>query len=82
VRGRAEITCRELVELVTEYLEGVLTPAERTRFDEHVAACASCAAYLEQMRATRRVLGTPTESSISAEARATLLHAFRGWRAA
>jgi anti-sigma factor RsiW len=82
VRGTAEITCRELVELVTDYLEDALPADRRTRFEHHLAACDSCATYLDQMRETRRALGSLTEDSISGDARDALLHAFRGWNAA
>jgi anti-sigma factor RsiW len=76
----AELTCRELVELVTDYLEDALSPERRELFEEHVAACEACGAYVEQMRETRRALGTLSEGSIPPDARAALLHAFRGWR--
>jgi anti-sigma factor RsiW len=82
VRGAGEITCRELVELVTDYLEGALSRDRRTLFEEHIRMCDGCAAYLDQMRRTKRALGTLIGESISAEARDALLHAFRGWTAA
>ncbi len=74
------MTCRELVELVTEYLEARLPPRDRARFEAHIADCEYCAAYLEQMRQTIRVLGRLPEASLSAEARHALHAAFRGWR--
>jgi anti-sigma factor RsiW len=77
VRGVREITCRELVELVTEYIEGTLSADRRTLFEEHLARCDWCVTYLDQMRQTQRALGRLTEESISAEAREVLLHAFR-----
>jgi anti-sigma factor RsiW len=52
----AELSCRELVELVTDYLEGVLTAAERMRFEAHLSECDGCEAYLEQMLLTIRAL--------------------------
>ena len=52
-----EMPCQELVELVTAYLEGYLAPAERTRFEEHLATCSGCRTYLQQMRMTLRALG-------------------------
>jgi anti-sigma factor RsiW len=56
----ADLSCRELVELVTDYLEGAMTPEEAARFEAHVAACAGCEAYLEQVRATIALLrGAP-----------------------
>ena len=76
------MACRELVELVTEYLEGTLGPEDRRRFDAHIAGCDACTAYLEQMRQTLIALGSIPEESISIGAREELLHAFRDWRAA
>ena len=46
------LSCQELVELVTDYLEGALPEAERIRFDDHLGGCDGCSAYLSQMRAT------------------------------
>jgi len=75
------IPCREMVELVTDYLEGALSWRERRRFERHIAGCDGCRAYLEQMRRTLRVLGRLDEETISPEARDALLHAFRDWSA-
>ncbi|TML82524.1 MAG: anti-sigma factor [Actinobacteria bacterium] len=75
------IPCRQMVELVTDYLEGALSWRERRRFERHIAGCDGCRAYLEQMRRTLRVLGRLDEETISPEARDALLHAFRDWRA-
>jgi anti-sigma factor RsiW len=74
-----EMPCRELVELVTEYLEERLSPGDRARFEAHLADCEACRIYLEQFRQTIRVLGRLPEESLSAEAREALLTAFRGW---
>jgi anti-sigma factor RsiW len=81
VRQTEPLACQELVELVTDYLEGRLNPADRESFDAHIAGCDACTAYLEQMRVTLQALGRIPEESISAEARAELLVAFREWRA-
>jgi anti-sigma factor RsiW len=75
------IACKELVELVTDYLEGRLSAADRERFDAHIAGCDACTAYLEQMRLTLAALGHIPEESISAHAREELLVTFREWRA-
>ena len=75
-----EMTCKELVELVTDYLEGVLPPAERTRFDEHLAACPFCTTYLTQMRQTVKTLGALPEASIPPAALDALLGHFKNWR--
>ena len=74
------LACQELVELVTAYLEGYLAPAERTRFEEHLATCPGCRTYLQQMRMTLRALDRVPEPSISTETREQLLRLYRGWR--
>ncbi len=74
-----ELTCQELAELVTDYLEGALSSADRVRFDEHIGECVNCAAYVEQFRATIAVTGRIAESDIPPAARVELLEAFRGW---
>lgn len=74
-----ELPCRELVELVTDYLEDRLSPIDRARFEAHLAECEPCRTYLEQFRQTIRVLGRLPEESLSPEAREALLTAFRGW---
>jgi anti-sigma factor RsiW len=80
-QGQIEpLACQELVELVTDYLEGRLSPADRERFDAHIAGCDACTAYLEQMRLTLAALGRIPEESISVQAREELLVAFREWR--
>jgi anti-sigma factor RsiW len=73
------MSCRELVALVTEYLDGTMAPAERIRFERHVAVCPPCRAHLEQMRETIRASGALTEESISPDARDALLDAFVDW---
>jgi anti-sigma factor RsiW len=76
------VTCREFVELVTDYFDGALPPDERARFEEHIADCALCTRYMEQMRVTIRVVGRIEADSISGEAKDALLHAFRDWHTA
>jgi anti-sigma factor RsiW len=79
--GAHELTCKEMVELVTEYLEGAMSGATRRAFEEHLAACEDCTIYLQQMRRTIELTGTLSAESISPSARATLMRAFRDWRA-
>jgi anti-sigma factor RsiW len=74
-----EMPCRELVELVTDYLEDRLSPADRTRFELHLEACEVCRTYLDQFRQTIRVLGRLPEEALSADARKALLAAFQGF---
>jgi hypothetical protein len=75
-----ELTCRELVELVTEYFENTLTPDDRERFERHANRCSGCSAYLEQMRKTILLTGKLTEENVQPPARDDLLHAFRKWK--
>jgi predicted anti-sigma-YlaC factor YlaD len=75
-----QLSCQELVELVTDYLEGALSEQERVRFDEHIGLCTGCRVYLEQMRQTISLLGHLPEEALSADAERDLLEAFRGWR--
>jgi anti-sigma factor RsiW len=75
-----QLTCKELVELVTDYWEGALSPADRARFDEHLATCPYCRIYVEQMRQTIRALGHLPEETIPPEALEALLAHFREWR--
>jgi anti-sigma factor RsiW len=74
-----EMTCRELVELVTDYLEGALPDPDRARFDAHLGSCEGCRNYLEQMRIVVRAGGSLSEESLDPAQRETLLEAFRGW---
>jgi anti-sigma factor RsiW len=75
-----DLTCRELVELVTEYLDGTLAPGERDRFEQHVIVCDGCAFHLDQMRTTIAVTGSLTEDSVTSEAQESLLGVFRDWK--
>lgn len=77
----AGLTCQELVELVTAYLDGGLSAADRARFDGHLAICDGCTAYVEQMRQTIAMAGELRETDIEPEVRETLLGAFRDWKA-
>jgi anti-sigma factor RsiW len=74
------LTCQELVELVTEYLEGALPPEERSRFDTHLARCRGCRASLRQMQQTIRLAGRLTEDDLPEGTKQRLLHAFRVWK--
>jgi anti-sigma factor RsiW len=76
-----ELSCRELVELVTDYLEGALPPAEVRRFDAHLATCPHCGRYLEQIRAAVKAAGRVGEEAWPPGATAELLRAFRSWKA-
>lgn len=80
-RNLPEMPCRELVELITDYLEERLSPRERARFEAHLAECEACRTYLAQFRQTVRALGHLPEESLSSAAKDALTAAFRGWSA-
>jgi anti-sigma factor RsiW len=73
------MSCQELVELVTAYLEEALPPDDRDRFEQHLAECGTCQVYVEQIRATIRLAGRVTPDDLSPEAERELLAAFRSW---
>jgi anti-sigma factor RsiW len=75
-----DLTCRELVELVTDYLEDALSPVDRERFEEHLAVCAGCEAYVNQIRLTVSVVGAADAVDEDAPEMAGLLEAFRAFR--
>ena len=75
-----EVTCHELVELVTEYLEDAMAPAERARLDQHLAGCRSCRHYLDQMRKTIDVVGAIPVETVTPQVREDLLSVFRAWK--
>jgi anti-sigma factor RsiW len=75
-----QLTCKELVELVTSYLEGTLRGRRRRRFDAHLAGCNGCTRYLAQMETTIRATGSLHEEQVTEEQRTVLLAAFRDWR--
>jgi anti-sigma factor RsiW len=78
----ADLTCQELVELVTDYFEGALAPEARQRFEAHVQGCDGCQAYVDQMRQTIRLAGELTPAQVSEAAQQRLLAAFRDWKRA
>ncbi len=76
----ASLTCQEMVELVTDYLEGTLGWRDRRRVTKHLEGCDPCVVYVEQMRETLDLLGTVPVDTLSAEAQAALLDALRDLR--
>ena len=73
------LTCREVIDLLTDYVEDALPEQERRRVEAHLASCDGCTTYLEQMRETIRLTGMLTEEQIPGEERQRLLDAFRDW---
>jgi anti-sigma factor RsiW len=78
---RPSLTCRELAELVTDYLEDALGAEERARFERHIDRCPMCQVHLGQLRVTLAELGTLTEDDIPPAFMAELRERFRDWRA-
>lgn len=76
-RPSDELTCRELAEMVTDYLEQALTERERTRFELHVQKCVDCNEYLDQIRRTITTLGRLGRGALDDAERTRLLALFR-----
>lgn len=74
------LTCRELTELVTDYLEGRLSIGQRLRFEVHIGLCGDCRGYLRQMKQTIRALGRLPETPVPPEGLDELLQRFRDWK--
>jgi predicted anti-sigma-YlaC factor YlaD len=72
--------CDELVELVTDYLDGALDPETRARFDEHLLECEGCENYLQQFRETVRTVGRVRDDELDPKFRQRLLDAFKHFR--
>jgi anti-sigma factor RsiW len=73
------LSCQELVELVTDYLEGALDDRDLRAFEGHLAGCDGCTEYVEQLRATIRIVGTLSPDDLTPDAEAALMQAFRDW---
>jgi anti-sigma factor RsiW len=73
------LSCQEIVELVTDYLEGALEPEEHASVEQHLVGCTKCDAYLDQIRTTIRLVGRVDAASLSAETRRGLVEAFRSF---
>jgi anti-sigma factor RsiW len=72
--------CHEIVELMTEYLEGTLSAGDRAKFEQHLVGCEGCQAYLAQLRTTLRLVSLMPVEPISEPLKAELMRAFRDWR--
>jgi anti-sigma factor RsiW len=81
LRRRNPLVCKEVVELVTDYLEGTMAPRERARFESHIADCPNCRRYLAQMRITLDVLGRIEAEAVAPETMDELVELYRRWQA-
>jgi anti-sigma factor RsiW len=73
------ISCQEVVELVTEYLEAALPAGEAALFEQHLNFCEGCVWYVHQIRTAVAATGELREEEIPAETRDALVAAFRDW---
>jgi anti-sigma factor RsiW len=76
----SELSCKELVELVTDYFDDALPAEERREFEHHIGLCAGCTEHLVHLRLTIRAVGTLSEESLQPAAREELLATFRSWK--
>jgi anti-sigma factor RsiW len=76
-----DLACKEVVELVTDYLEQTLSHDERTRFEQHLALCGGCKEYLREIRSTIDLSRKLAEGSLAPKVRDDLLNLFRNWKA-
>lgn len=74
------LSCQEVVELVTEYLDGALSVADASLFEQHLNFCDGCIWYVDQIKTTVDAVGEVREEDISPEAKDRLLTAFRDWK--
>jgi anti-sigma factor RsiW len=79
--SRRDLVCQQAVELVTDYLEGSLSRADRRRFEAHLAGCPHCTEYLAQMRATIALTGTVTADDLPEPVQDEFIELYRRWRA-
>jgi anti-sigma factor RsiW len=77
---RRELPCIELVEVITDYLEGAMPARKRRLLEQHLTACDGCTAYLEQMRETISLTGRLEPEDVPPELEERLLVAFRDWK--
>jgi anti-sigma factor (TIGR02949 family) len=75
-----ELSCQDLTEIITDYLEGAMPRPDAARLEEHLRECGGCRTYLDQMRRTIQLTGRVPQDPIPAELRARLLEAFASWR--
>jgi anti-sigma factor RsiW len=75
-----ELTCQELTEVLTDYLEGAMAPDEVVRFEAHLEECDGCVTYVEQMRATIRTVSALRPADVELTVPEDLLVAFRAWK--
>ncbi len=81
IRSRRDLVCQQAVELVTDYLDGVLPRSQRRRLEAHLAGCPDCPEYLAQMRAIIVLAGSITADDLTPHMRSDLTSLYRRWQA-
>lgn len=76
----ADLTCKELVEVITEYFDGAMSAEDRARFERHLEGCAGCQTVVSQFRTTIEVAGRLTEDQVTEAQRVAMRDVFRRWR--
>jgi len=74
------LSCKQLTELVTDYLEGKMSLGDRLRFQMHLGMCKHCRAYLRQMKLTIETLGHLPAEQIPDDVRDEFLQRFKSWK--
>jgi anti-sigma factor RsiW len=80
VRDVVELTCKEVVEIIDDYLAGALPMDDQVRFEQHLHACTWCMTYLDQLRQTQSLSRSLSEQALPEETKSKLLDAFRLWK--
>jgi anti-sigma factor RsiW len=79
-RRRRAFACREVVALLTDYLDGALAPHDARRLEEHLADCPHCTEYLDQLRVSIAATGRVEPDDLAPEVVDDLLVLYRAWR--
>jgi anti-sigma factor RsiW len=77
---RKDLACQQVIELLTDYLEGTLSRRQTRRLEAHLRDCPNCSNYLEQFRITIRLSSTIEPEDLSSEAVRDLTELYRRWR--
>ena len=80
ISNKNELSCQEIVELVTDYLEQALLPETQAQFEQHVAECPGCQTYIEQVKLTIEMLRKLSEEPVFPGTKQELIEAFRKWK--
>lgn len=81
LRNRGPIPCQQMVELITDYLEGALPRSQRRRFEAHLGGCPHCTEYLAQMRVTIAAAGRLRAEDLTPAMRDEFAAVFARWLA-